>query len=50
MTPDMSNDPSVIFGLAVLAWLAWATVETRIARRRSRDDAPRENTWRNRWH
>lgn len=50
MTPDMHNDPAVIFALAVLAWAAYAALAARAARRRKRDDAPRENTWRNRWH
>jgi hypothetical protein len=51
MNPEMHTDP---YALAILAAAVWALFLAdcwlRRPRKSQRPDAPKENTWRNRWH
>lgn len=51
MTPEMTNDPSVLLIAALIAWTVFG-LDTwrRRPRKPQQPDAPKTNTWRNRWH
>jgi hypothetical protein len=51
MNPEMHTDLAPLAILALIVLVAFA-VQTYVLRPRSprRPDAPRETTWRNRWH